>query len=90
MKKDLAMGYEKMAQELQEYIRNYKPDFWTVSICNVAYTPIISSNDFEIFAKEYVNGSLKQFLASSSIRQFSPWYVKEAIVNFFNEKYSEI
>lgn len=85
----IAKGYDRLEIELRQYISNYTPVAWIVPISNVAYAHWIMPAEAEKLMKAHREGKLEGALDSLG-SNFEPWFIKEAIKDYFNkEKYSE-
>lgn len=87
-----ARGYEKLAINLQEHIRFYKPDNWNFPINNVAFIPLFSKEDVQKFFEEHKINKLQSKLEELGqdkkfpYCQLNPWYIRKAIEDFFNKQ----
>ncbi len=96
MESRIAKGFNRLAIDLENYIRNYTPSTWIVPISNVNYVPIFLPEEIKIFFESHKKGTLNSKLEELSNEkrfpyvQLKPWYVREAIKEFFDKKiYSE-
>lgn len=72
----IATGLEAEALYLEEFMRFYKPKFWTDTISDVDFIPYISNEDIEIILKGEIPLDKK----------FDKWYIKEAIQEWLKNK----
>ena len=92
MEPKIASGFEGLAIKLEEHIRFYKPGGWVVPISNVAHTPMFSADEARVFMNAHRDDQLKSRLEElgqhndSQLNQVKPWYIKEAIEDFFSKK----
>lgn len=92
MEPKIAAGYERLALNLEEHIRFYKPGSWIVPIHDVASVPEFSAEAAKTFMTAHRSGELKARLEELAkrddfpYRQLKPWYVKEAISDFFGKR----
>lgn len=85
----IATGYDRLGIELENYIGKYIPSSWIVPIRNVAHTPWIMTKEAKALMKSHNEGRLEEALKKLG-PNFEPWYIKEAIKDYFNkEKYSK-
>jgi hypothetical protein len=88
----IAKGYDKLALNLEEHIRFYKPHNWIVAISDIGHIPYFSASDAKIFMTAYKSdklGSKLEELAQDKNyihKQLSNWYIREAIEDFFSKK----
>lgn len=86
----IATGFNRLALDLEEHIRQYKPGNWVEPIRSVASTPYFSADEAKTFLDAHKKGELKTTLDELGeqkgfpYNQVKPWYVKEAICHFFN------
>jgi len=66
----LATGFERLAIDLEYYIKDYQPSIWKEKIKTVALVPIILSDVSQKLFEAYGNNSLPQVLRS--IERFKP------------------
>ena len=84
----IATGYEALALRLESHIRWYQPDCWIVPINDVAHTPMLSPDTAKTLMAGHRNDSLDTTLKDleTSDKQFEPWYVKEAVNDYFAKR----
>lgn len=92
MEERIAKGFDRLALHLEDHIKYYKPGRWVVSISNVAPVPMFASEESKIFMEAQREGKLKSKLEELSqqnsfpFNQLKPFYIKEAIQDFFDKK----
>ena len=62
MEPPIAEGYEAMAIDLREHIKNYQPEIWRVPIHDIDFVPGIHKEIAEEFRVSYKEGTLKEHL----------------------------
>ena len=91
----IAAGYDRLAIDLEQHIKYYTPEGWIVPVSNVAHTPMFSAEEAKVFMEAHRESSLKTRLEELSqnkdfpFNQLKPFYVKDAIKDFFEKKIYE-
>lgn len=87
----LAVGYERLAIELDNHIRWYQPKCWVEAIHKAVSCPYIEVNQARTFMAAHESGNLQSRLEELGQSddypncQLKPWYIKEAIADFFDK-----
>ncbi len=82
---DNARGFERLAIELERHVKGYVPKKWAEPISNVACSPFILADDARMLMRAERGHSLEAALVEMG-KKFSPWYVQEAVQDFFNKR----
>ena len=91
----LAEGYNRLALDIESHIRYYQPHCWIVPIHDVAIPPFILSDQARTFMSAHVEGGLQSKLEEMGQSmdypndQLKPWYIREAIADFFDKRLYE-
>jgi len=89
MKQRIAQRYERLAIELEMHIKFYIPNCWTKPIHDFQGTPMFSDIEARTFMEAHKINNLTERLEELAknnefpYSQIKPWYVKEAIKDFF-------
>lgn len=92
MQPKIATGFDRLAIDLGEHIRFYKPGGWAKPIHDVAHPPLFSADEARTFIEAHRENQLKNRLEKLGqsndfpFNQVEPWYVKEAIEDFFSKE----
>ena len=87
MEPEIAEGYEAVAIELGEHVRNFVPTGFREAIHVFDFVPRFAPSEAEDFRNEHENGTLKEYLQNPKDykgipRSFKP-YAQEAIIDYF-------
>jgi len=93
MRPRIATGYEKLALDVQEHIRLYKPFKHRVIISDFDSIPVFSSEDARNLMYGYTHSCLEEILdrltQKHPYQHLDRYYYRQAIQDFFEKKLYE-
>ena len=87
MEPQIAEGYEAVAIELGQHVRDFVPTGFREAISVFDFAPSFAASEAEEFHNELKNGTLNEYLQNPKDykgipRSFNP-YAQEAIIDYF-------
>lgn len=93
MEPTIATGYEKLAIDLEHFIKDYTPQGWLGPIKGYEFAPSFLPEEAEVLMIGYKIGALDNALSylmkNRSSSKLGVWYIKSAIENFFQHELNE-